>query len=351
MPAFGGAAAVGENIIAQLGSKYDFYVYAISSHTQLKSGRHDGVEIIVFNAIRWKKLNIILYYLRSALHCIFRGKYSLIHLHHRETGFIVPFLKTRFPVVLTTHGTQPTEKHYSLRHLFRLQDRLFLNFPDIVVCPSLKDQLYVTRLRKRLTKHITNGVCISDEAKQSYSINNIICFAAGRIIPSKGCHLFLEAMQLIKYDGKLLVAGDLKQMPKYAKELSKHSKGLNVVWLGLIKDKEKLFNTICQSDIFVFPSAIESMSMMLLEAASLGVPIIASDIKENKDIFTTDEVLFFRTGDARDLADKYSWAITHYNNMIAMAKAAQEKLRTQYAWPKLAVQYDKVYDYLLKSNH
>jgi len=158
-------------------------------------------------------------------------------------------------------------------------------------------------------------------------------------------------MQLIKYDGKLLVAGDLKQMPKYAKELSKHSKGLNVVWLGLIKDKEKLFNTICQSDIFVFPSAIESMSMMLLEAASLGVPIIASDIKENKDIFTTDEVLFFRTGDARDLADKYSWAITHYNNMIAMAKAAQEKLRTQYAWPKLAVQYDKVYDYLLKSNH
>ena len=36
LPAFGGAAAVGENLIEQLKDKYEFFVYATSSHTHTK---------------------------------------------------------------------------------------------------------------------------------------------------------------------------------------------------------------------------------------------------------------------------------------------------------------------------
>ena len=42
LPAFGGAAAVGENLIAHLKEDYDFTVYSVSSHTYLKTGACDG---------------------------------------------------------------------------------------------------------------------------------------------------------------------------------------------------------------------------------------------------------------------------------------------------------------------
>ena len=48
LPAFGGAAAVGENIINQLKDKYEFFVYATSSHTAFKTGTYNEVHHIVF---------------------------------------------------------------------------------------------------------------------------------------------------------------------------------------------------------------------------------------------------------------------------------------------------------------
>ena len=93
LPAFGGAATVGENIIEQLKDKYDFTVYAVSSHTDLKTGEYNGYKQIVFKKIPFKRLNTLYYYILSALHAVFLGKYDLVHLHHRDAAFIILSLK------------------------------------------------------------------------------------------------------------------------------------------------------------------------------------------------------------------------------------------------------------------
>ena len=67
---------------------------------------------------------------------------------------------------------------------------------------------------------------------------------------------------------------------------------LDVEYLGLIKEKEKLFNYIKYSKLFIFPSSYEAMSMMLLEAASLKVPTICSDISANKAILDEGGIIF-----------------------------------------------------------
>jgi len=51
LPAYGGAAAVGENLINNLRGKYDFTVYSISSHTNLKTGKYNGYNQIVFKKL------------------------------------------------------------------------------------------------------------------------------------------------------------------------------------------------------------------------------------------------------------------------------------------------------------
>lgn len=55
LPAFGGAATVGENIINQLKDKYDFTVYSVSSHTDLKTGEYNGYKQIVFKKYHSKE--------------------------------------------------------------------------------------------------------------------------------------------------------------------------------------------------------------------------------------------------------------------------------------------------------
>ena len=71
LPAYGGAATVGENIIAQLGNEFDFTIYSVSSHTHLKSGHFRNCFQIVLRKLPFKKLNSIIYYLRAALHALF----------------------------------------------------------------------------------------------------------------------------------------------------------------------------------------------------------------------------------------------------------------------------------------
>ena len=98
LPAFGGAATVGESIINELKNEYQFTVYAVGSHTH-HEGQQDGYYQIVFRKFFIKKLNILIYYLRSALHCIFFGKYDLIHLHHVDGAVILPLLRLRYKVI------------------------------------------------------------------------------------------------------------------------------------------------------------------------------------------------------------------------------------------------------------
>jgi len=62
LPAFGGAATVGENIIEQLKDKYDFTVYSSSSYTHLKSGQYNSCEQIVLKGVRSPGFNLILYF-------------------------------------------------------------------------------------------------------------------------------------------------------------------------------------------------------------------------------------------------------------------------------------------------
>ena len=86
---------------------------------------------------------------------------------------------------------------------------------------------------------------------------------------------------------------------------------MNIEFMGLIREKEKLFKYIRNARLFVFPSYSENMSIMLLEAASLKVPVICSDIPENKTVFNEKEVLFFKSENEDDLAEKLKYALAN----------------------------------------
>jgi glycosyltransferase involved in cell wall biosynthesis len=94
--------------------------------------------------------------------------------------------------------------------------------------------------------------------------------------------------------------------------------------------------------LFVFSSIVESMSIMLLEAASLGIPMICSDIPENKAVLG-DHVTYFRSGDSGDLAEKIRWAMESPEELIDLALLAKKWTKDNFSWDLIASRYELLY--------
>lgn len=349
LPAFGGAAAVGESVINELKSEYDFTVYATKSHTDEKTGYLNGFYQIVFNNIYNKKLNTLYYYILSVLHAVFFAKYDLIHLHHRDAAFIMLLLKLKYKVMLTSHGAfYVVDKWKRFEWYYRLQEKYFVSRADIITCVSLKDKR-AFKINLDMDVHfIPNGVRTYDGSSfVSSERKDYLFFGAGRIVKSKGCHVLLKALHNIKYKGKLVIAGDLNQTPEYRSEIERLSEGLDIEFEGLIKEKNQVLSLAKNAILFIFPSSIEAMSMMLLEGASVKTPIVCSDIIENKDVFGDDEVLFFKTDSVDDLSKKIAWALNNTEKMKIKAEKAYKKLIKNYLWSDISERYQNIYDSMI----
>jgi len=342
LPAYGGAATVGENIIEQLKYKYDFIVYATASHTDYDSGEYNGYKQIVWPDFLPGKLNIIYYYLISTLHC-FLKKYDAIHLHHNVTGTINLFLRIKYKTIYTSHSTEVRENFKSISKIINYSEYLAVKYSNIATAVAKRTYEKFKKIRSKNVEYIPNGVNEIDIDNLSKIRDKYIMFAAGRILPSKGLHILLKSMDELNATFKLKVAGDMEYSPDYKKGIKELSKDLNIELLGLIKNKNRLFSYVNKADFFVFPSSIEAMSMMLLEVASVKTPLICSDIQENKDLFNEKEVLFFEVDNYGDLASKIKWAIANPQEMNKMSELAYKKVKTNYLWKDIANRYDKLY--------
>lgn len=356
LPAFGGAATVGENIIEQLKDKFEFTVYAISSHTEQQSGKFNGYNQIVFRKAPFKKLNIYYYYLLSVLHCLIFGRYDLIHIHHTDIAIILPILNLKYKTIITSHGSIQSTRGVNFKYsrfetFFLLISEKFLKYANVVTAVSKNLSNTLSNRYSINVNYIPNAINLFNNktVKKSKLLNdkNYILFGAGRIIPTKGCHILLQALNQLKYKGKIIIVGDTTQDMKYSKHLYDISKKLDITFLDMIKNKKELLSIVINAKLFIYPSSLESMSMMLLEVASCKIPIICSDLIENRDIFEKNEVLYFETNNHMDLVNKINWAFENYNTFQNMANKAFENLKINYNWTNISQHYSNLYTELL----
>ena len=278
LPAFGGASRSFESIIDFLKDKYDITVYSVESHTN-KNGIFNGYKQIVFKKHKIKVINTFIYLWKSTFHCLFKGSYDLVHVHHAQSGFIVPFLRIKYRVITTLHGVYNSEKFDSRfgvwgNLFFRLFEVINFIYSDCLVSVCKHDITFINRFTSKKIHYIPNGIYLNQIYLDIHSeYKNYILFAAGKIYKTKGCHLLLKALKEIDYRGKILVIGDLEQVKEYKGYILELAKGLDVDFLGLIYDKSLLMSYIKNAKLFIFPSLHEAMSNMFLEVASMKCPI------------------------------------------------------------------------------
>jgi glycosyltransferase involved in cell wall biosynthesis len=361
LPSKSGTERVIEAIVSRLTGKHEITVYCDSRYTP-KNTKVSGIRLIRIFTIKGKYTQATSLFFLSALHALL-SRYDVIHLHGVEASFILPLLRIKYRVVSTSHGT--TTGHLRLkwgkvaRFIMGLMEYPFVYLSNYATSVSCLDADYLKARYKRNILYIPNGVddCVQFDLKSAGSKllqvglepGNYLMFAAGRIDPTKGCHILLEALNYLGNPLKLAIVGDLNQVPSYSDHLREIADEKQVVFIPTISDRDLLFGMVKLARLFIFPSTNEGMSMMLLEAASLQAPIICSDIPENK-IVMQDNVLYFHSGDAIDLANQIQWALGHPGEMSSLGQKASICVKDHLTWEKIVEQYEEIYKACIKGN-
>ena len=131
----------------------------------------------------------------------------------------------------------------------------------------------------------------SNKSKNVYSDPIQILFPA-RIIREKGCIELFEACYELWEDGynfRLNIAGDIDRENKSTltrKEIDNIAMNKNINFYGKVQNMKLIYN---QNDIVVLPSWREGLSKSLIEAASMSLPIITTNVPGCEEIIENNQ--------------------------------------------------------------
>jgi len=139
----------------------------------------------------------------------------------------------------------------------------------------------------------------------------------GRISAEKGAALACEAARQINVP--LIIAGE-GPMKQYLQD--KYPEVIFKGWLST----EKIFEEMLEARALLFPSVCyETQGLTVLEALSVGLPVIVSDDCAASEFVDTQNGFTFRSGDAADLASRIKAMTEDPAGAEEMSRHAYEK--------------------------
>jgi glycosyltransferase involved in cell wall biosynthesis len=105
-----------------------------------------------------------------------------------------------------------------------------------------------------------------------------------------------------------------------------------------------------QHDVFVFPSLMEGMPIVLLEAMATGLPVVTTEACGMMDVVKDDySGLLVKPADTDGFVAAVTRAIESLELRRRLGHAAQEVMKRQ-TWDHMAIRLEKVFA-LATSNH
>lgn len=118
--------------------------------------------------------------------------------------------------------------------------------------------------------------------------------------------------------------------------------GVDVVELGTLTDAE-LGGWYAAADVLCYPSVVEGFGLVTIEAMSLGLPVVASDIDVFGEYLTDgDSALLPAAGDPDALADALRRVLTD-DALRVRLRAAGRELAGRFTWEAAAAAHMEIY--------
>ncbi|MEA3398745.1 MAG: glycosyltransferase [Patescibacteria group bacterium] len=146
----------------------------------------------------------------------------------------------------------------------------------------------------------------------------------GKITEEKGASFLVKAFNdfILQANVKLLIVGPGEFSARMSKLIKNNSR---IEFLGRLGNNNVIEN-MQSCDCLILPSlCYENSPTVIYEAASIGLPAIASDIGGSPELINSIGGIIFKAGDSEDLIKKMNWAT---KNPLPVKNIA-ENLRAQ----------------------
>lgn len=266
------------------------------------------------------------------------------------------------PFILNTHGSLLGYKKYLptfLQHFpYQVYDLLTLKTSakraDAIVVSSkmeFDDALEFGISRKKL-HIIPMGVDIPDILsldEQDESSPLKILFV-GRIARVRRVELILQAVKNLSIPFTVTIVGGEEKTSSlskvgYLKELRSLCQELGIsdhVTFTGPRPPEELPSYYRAADVFVYPSLYENFAQPILEAASYGVPVIATPVGIAKEIIADGETGFLTSANPTSLGQTLE-QLADRSFRRSLGAKLKETVRNKFAWNRIMDQYMELY--------
>jgi glycosyltransferase involved in cell wall biosynthesis len=172
-----------------------------------------------------------------------------------------------------------------------------------------------------------------------------------RLVPQKNIPLLLNAIQLLKTENSsdfyLTIVGDgplKQQLHSLSVELGIDRR---VTWKGKISQVGEFYKEV---DLFVLPSNYEGFGLVLLEAMSYGVPVVARRISAIPEVLGASHPGLIESPSSEELASKIEELLTNSKaREICLNFQAQQLLK--FAIKNTDLAHRSLYECLLERKH
>ena len=299
---------------------------------------------IPFARLPWKRSNIQSYKILKKI--IDEGNYDIIHCHTPVGAMIARLAalsarKKGTKVIYTAHGFHFFKGAPLLNWLlFYPAEWLLAPVTDVLITINREDharalkQLHAKRIEYvpgvGIKTEKFRELIIDRDAKREalgYGREDFLLLTVAEMTANKNHITILKALELLKEKGELnnihyLICGRGEMWASLEESARELGISDHVNFLGYRTDAPELYQA---SDLFLFVTLREGLSVALMEAMSSGMPIICARIRGNTDLIDDNVSGIFSENDPEAIAEHILALYRDKEKRKRLGMAASEK--------------------------
>ena len=316
------------DLLVSKGFKVDLACRIEKEIGELVTDRVQNIFDIPFTRKPFSKSNLIAY--KKIKSIIEKNDYDIIHVHTPVASAITRLANFKYkrPVLYTAHGFHFHKKSSLVNWiLYYPIEKLLSRKTYAIITINSEDFLLSKNKLKAKKLYYIKGVGVNIEAIRSnvnqnynfdfkFSDQNFNIISVGELNTNKNHSIILDALHILNDKHiNYYICGDGSQKDSLKSKADDLGLSDQVHFLGFRTD---VLQIVDKMDIFVFPSKREGLSVALMEAMVLQLPVICSNIRGNNDLIVNDKGGYLI--DNND-AEGYSNAINILKNNTELRKS------------------------------
>ncbi len=137
--------------------------------------------------------------------------------------------------------------------------------------------------------------------------------------------------------------GGASDTPTFREELVQITQGnRHIIFTGEIHG-QSVSEIVRGAGLFVLPSDVEGLPLVMLEAMREKIPVLASNIPPHRQLIGEDRGLLFEASNLESCIQGLNQALSQPEQLVAMASRAQDYVKQNHSWDRIGFENLSLY--------